>query len=202
MLGIRHSSCQVSGAKVFRLAQLVGLDCGARCLALSTHRRPTAQRLRTASCATAADEQSAGIATWLSRQVPGKTNWNIYQQYSLGRHGNAMATTVNNQRISNSGTEEPRLSSIVELDMFQDVSKIGAASTLSPKLDYQMPVFKAPPVLVITCIVHSVCVYENRLYRFQTLCHCRGLLGNIAVNGQQRRCNVPVKTHLPFPESV
>ena len=46
-------------------------------------------------------------------------------------------------------------------------------------------------------IYHSV-----RFYRVHSVCQAtissRGPLGNIAVSGQRRRCNVPVKTYLQF----
>ena len=40
------------------------------------------------------------------------------------------------------------------------------------------------------CCGVCVCVYH--LYRCRTSYSCRGPLGNIAVSGQRRRCNVPV----------
>ena len=41
-----------------------------------------------------------------------------------------------------------------------------------------------------------MCVYH--LNKCKTSYYCRGPLGNIAVSGQQKRCNVPVKTYLHY----
>ena len=44
--------------------------------------------------------------------------------------------------------------------------------------------------------VTKLCVCH--LNRCKTSNYCRGPLGNIAVSGQRRRCNVPVKTYLHY----
>ena len=49
---------------------------------------------------------------------------------------------------------------------------------------------------VVCVCVTKLCVCVCHLNRCKTSNYCRGPLGNIAVSGQRRRCNVPVKTYL------
>ena len=66
--------------------------------------------------------------------------------------------------------------------------------------DVQDPlVCGSEPLACVRACVHAcvcVCVWVYHLDRCKISYYCRWPLGNIAVSGQRRRCNVPVKTYL------
>ena len=52
------------------------------------------------------------------------------------------------------------------------------------------------PLKAVIRLSQFVCVYHMNRCKLSTF--SRGLLGNMAVSGQRRRCNVPVKTYLLY----